>query len=100
MPTDDSAFHFTMQPCGQNFFATVVKTVCEKATIQGNSNHSLHATGATRLFAANIPEKLIQERTGHCSTTARGGTYVTNIPRDFVHTNVHHRGCVPTEVLC
>ena len=60
----------TMQHCGRNFLATVVKTVCEKAGIQGKTNHSLHATGATRLFAVNVLEKLIQERTGHRSTTA------------------------------
>ena len=59
-----------MQPCGRNFLATVVKTICEKAGIQGKTNHSLRATGATRLFTANVPEKLIQECIGHCSTTA------------------------------
>ena len=52
---------------GQNFLAIVVKT--EKAGIQGKTNHSLRATGATRLFAANVPDKLIQECTGHRSTT-------------------------------
>lgn len=70
VPTDDFAFWFTMQPCGQNFLPAVVKTVCENAGIQGKTNHSLHATGATQLFAANVPEKLIQKRTGHRSTTA------------------------------
>ena len=69
VPTDESAFWFTMQHCGRNFLAFVVKTVCEKAGIQGKTNHSLRTTGATRLFAANVPEKLIQERTGHRSTT-------------------------------
>ena len=70
VPLSDSAFWFTMQTCGRNFLAAVVKTACEKAGIQGKTNHSLRATGATRLFAANVPEKLIQERTGHRSTTA------------------------------
>ena len=55
--------------CGRNFLATVV-TVCEKAGIQSKTNHSLSATGATWLFAANVLEKLIQECTGHRSTTA------------------------------
>ena len=38
--------------------------------MKGKTNHSLWATGATRLFEANVPEKLIQERTGHCSIDA------------------------------
>jgi integrase len=43
-----------------------------KIEISGKSltNHSLRATGATRLFEANVPEKLIQERTGHRSIDA------------------------------
>ena len=31
------------------------------------SNHSLRATSASRLFASNLPEKKIQEKTGHRS---------------------------------
>ena len=31
------------------------------------TNHSLRATSASRLFANDIPEKVIQERTGHHS---------------------------------
>ena len=31
------------------------------------TNHSLRATSASRLFVCNIPEKLIQEKTGHRS---------------------------------
>ncbi len=38
--------------------------------IVGKTNHSLRATGATRLFESNVPEKLIQERTGHRTTDA------------------------------
>ena len=33
-------------------------------------NHSLRATGATEMFAANVPEKLIQSRIGHHSLEA------------------------------
>ena len=40
------------------------------ASLEGKTNHSLHATSASRMFDANIPEKLIQERTGHRSLTA------------------------------
>ena len=59
-----------MQTCGRNYLGNFVKTVCALAGIHGKTNHSLRATGATRLFVANIPEKLIAERTGHRSTAA------------------------------
>ena len=42
--------------------------MCEKAGISGGyTNHSLRAYGATALFQAQVPEKLIQKRTGHRS---------------------------------
>ena len=71
-PLDEDACWFTMQACGRNFLASVVKSMCEQAGIYGKANHSLGATGATQLFAANanVPEKLIAERTGHRSTEA------------------------------
>ena len=34
------------------------------------TNHSLRATGATSLYQKGVPEKLIQERTGHRSIEA------------------------------
>ncbi len=57
-----------MQTCGRNFLGNLVKTMCEQVGIHGKTNHSLRATGATRLLAANVPEKLIAECTGHRST--------------------------------
>ena len=41
--------------------------MCEKAGISGKTNHSLQATGATRLFESKVPEMIIQQRTGHAS---------------------------------
>lgn len=38
--------------------------------VTGKTNHSLRATGASALFEANVPEKIIQERTGHRSLKA------------------------------
>ena len=38
--------------------------------LQLSVNHSLRATAATVLFKANVPEKVIQERTGHRSLDA------------------------------
>ena len=42
----------------------------DKAGIPRKNNHSLHAMGATDMFAANVPEKLIQSKTGHRSIEA------------------------------
>ena len=70
---------FTIQPVGCNTLATMLKSMCEGVGIFGKTNHSLRATGATRLFEANMPEKLIQERTGHRSTAAL---------RQYEHTTV------------
>ena len=45
--------------------------MCKEAgTENKKSNHSLCATGATAMFAAQIPEKMIKEVTGHKSSKA------------------------------
>ena len=42
--------------------------MCTEANISGcKTNHSLRATAATQMFQQDVPEKLIQERTGHRS---------------------------------
>ena len=44
----------------------MLKTMCAEANIKGSkTNHSLRATAATQMFQEGVPEKLIQERTGH-----------------------------------
>ena len=53
----------------RNYLGNLVKTVCAQAGIHGKTNHSLRATGATRLFAANVPEKLIAEPSQYNSST-------------------------------
>ena len=46
------------------------KEMCAAADISGHkTNHSLRATGASYMFQAGVPEKLIQQRTGQCSLT-------------------------------
>ena len=41
------------------------KDMCQVAGIEGHkTNHSLRATGASELFEAGVPEKIIKERTG------------------------------------
>ena len=45
--------------------------MCIEAGIQEKkTNHSLHATGATAMFAAQIPEKMIKDTTCHKSSKA------------------------------
>ena len=48
----------------------MVKDMCGEANVKGQkTNYSLRATGATALYKAGVPEKAIQERTGHMSLT-------------------------------
>ena len=48
-----------------------VKTMCAQAGVGGHkTNHSLRATAATELYKKGVPEKLIQECTGHRSLEA------------------------------
>ena len=44
--------------------------LCEILLYHRVSNHSLRVTGATRMWEANVPEKLIEEKTGYCSLEA------------------------------
>jgi hypothetical protein len=49
----------------------MVNNMCKDAKIDGHfTNHSLRASGATELFQHNIPERVIQEFTGHRSVKA------------------------------
>ena len=45
--------------------------MCSQVGISGHkTNHSLRATGTTRMFEAGVPDKIIQQRTGHRSAEA------------------------------
>ena len=63
-PTDNFSWYIQM-PVGRNILQTMVKTMCKEVGVIGKSNHSLRATGTARLYAANVPEKIIQQRSGH-----------------------------------
>ena len=70
-PADPSKPWFSIQPIGWNSLQSMVKDMCAEAGVKGNkTNHSLRAAGATQLFAAGVPEKVIQQRTGHKSLDA------------------------------
>ena len=63
---------FCDQACSRNNLSIVVKSIMEKASIPGYfTNHSLRRTAATRLFMAQVEEKIIKEITGHVSDCVR-----------------------------
>ena len=70
---DHNIFHVKNGSLFNQLVATL-SLLCLRACVKGyeflEKLISLRATGATRLFEANMPEKLIQERTGHRSTAA------------------------------
>ena len=52
-------------PVGRNKLGSMDKEMCNDAEITPRMNHSLRATGATTLFQADVPERIIQKTTGH-----------------------------------
>ena len=69
--TDLSKPWFTKVPVGKNRLNSMMKEMCSQAGLSTEyTNHSLRAYGATSLFQAKVPEKLIQQRTGHKSLKA------------------------------
>lgn len=69
-PTDPSAPWFYASPMGEHKLCGMVKDMFTEIGVSGKSNHSLRATGASVLYKANVPEKIIQECTGHRSLKA------------------------------
>ena len=62
---------FSAVPVGRNTLTSMFREMCAEAGVQGHkTNHSLRATVASELFAAGVPERIIQERTGHRSLKA------------------------------
>ncbi len=71
VPVDPSLPWYAKAPVGRDSLNKTVKKMCQEAKIEGNkTNHSLGATGATQLYERGVPEKQIQERTGHRSLEA------------------------------
>ncbi len=64
---NESTWYYSI-PIGRNKLSQMVHEICKIGNISGHkTNHSLRATGATELYAAEVPEKIIQEQTGHRS---------------------------------
>ena len=69
--TDLSKPWFTRVPVGKNRLNSMMKEMCSQAGLSTDfTNHSLLAYGTTSLFQAHVPEKPIQQRTGHKSLKA------------------------------
>ncbi len=57
-------------PVGKNTLSVMVKQICAEAGVGKKTNHSLRASGASAMFEAHVPEKIIQKTTGHRSLEA------------------------------
>ena len=65
-PLDDSCPWYFNVPIGKNTLSKMVADMCAEAGLSGKkTNHSLRVSGTSCLFEAGVPEKLIQQRTGH-----------------------------------
>ena len=68
LPGNPTSPWFKNQVMGKNTLGSIVKSMCEdEAGIESKTNHSLRATGVTEMYLADVPEKVIQECTGHRS---------------------------------
>ena len=84
IPTDSaSPWYSGSQPIGKNTLEHKLPRMCALAGIEGRiTNHSLRATSATQMYEMGVPEKVIQERTGHRSIEAL---------RVYERTNTHQQ---------
>ncbi len=60
------------------------------------TNHSLRATSTTRLFASNVPERVIQEKTGHRSMAGLRAYERTTVEQEMNATRI--LGSVDTDI--
>ena len=66
-PKDDDPW-FLPIPIGKNTLGRTVREMCNEAGVEGKkTNHSLRVSGASNLFAAGVPERMIQACIGHSS---------------------------------
>ena len=70
VPANPEKPWYAVAPCGENKLASMVKEMFLEIGVENKTNHSLRAAGTTELFRANVPEKIIQQRTGHRSLKA------------------------------
>ena len=67
-PADPSMPWYTKIPVGKNTLNKMMKEMSQEASLSTSfTNHSLRAYGTSTMYQAGVPEKIIQERTGHKS---------------------------------
>ena len=70
-PINPDDYWYESVPMGKNKLSCLLKEMSVEAGFeQYKTNHSLRATGASALFSAGVPEKIIQKNTGHRSLEA------------------------------
>ena len=67
IPADDHSAWYDPVAVGKNSLGSFVKDMCKEAGLPLKTNHSLRTTGATVMFQSHVPEKIIQNTTGHRS---------------------------------
>ena len=75
---------FSKQVYGHNKLCTTLKEMRLEAGIPVRSIYALRATAASRLFQSDVPEHMIQERTGHRSLKALRAYSATTHPCPFL----------------
>ena len=71
VPDDPAASWYNCQPVGKHKLNGMVAAMFEEAGGQERkTNHSLRVAGATALYTGDVPEREIQQRTGHRSLEA------------------------------
>jgi hypothetical protein len=84
-PEDDTKPWYSRTPVGRNTLNTRLGKMCFLAGIEGHiTNHSMCATSVTQMYATGVPEKVIQERTGHRSQRTNSDQHqmVSNVLSD------------------
>ena len=67
-PADPCKSWYKNTPVGRNHLNSMMKKTCKHTEVDRSfTNQSLRAYGTTKMFQARIPEKLIQQCTGHRS---------------------------------
>ena len=71
IPTSPIKPWYTKQRVGYNTLKGVIPKLFTNSGLEGlYTNHSLRATAITRMFKAEVPEKIIAEKSGHKSLKA------------------------------
>ena len=85
----------------ETLLSSMLKNMCLLAGVEGNkTNHSFRATGATELFSAGVPEKIIQQRIGHRSTKALRVYQRTTLEQYQAVSNISSSGGALYPVKC